>query len=210
LAQADEERPMSIRHAPSALLPRSNDDAGEELRSEAGVRRAWIAYGPELRRYAAHRLRDRHRAEDVVQETFLRAWRSADRFDPARGSMRVWLFAILRNLLVDMARTQARRPQTCDHVSDVEGPDGIDARLSSLVVAEALTQLTAEHRAVVVANYLEQRPHAEIAQWLRVPIGTVRSRLFYARKALGAALDDENPSTSRSCDSTSTTERQTT
>ena len=68
--------------------------------------------GPELRSFAARRLGSWGAAEDVVQETMLRAWRKADHFDSARGTLRGWLYGILRNLLVDVARSAASRPQT--------------------------------------------------------------------------------------------------
>lgn len=168
--------------------PTRAEDERADLRTDAGVRRAWLAYGPELRRYATAQLRDTNRAEDLVQETFLRAWRNGERFDPARGTVRGWLFAILRNLLIDAARARAARPRVANADADAVAPDEIDARLSALMIAKALQQLTDEHREVVVASYLHDQPHREIAASLRVPIGTVRSRLFYARRALATAV----------------------
>ena len=173
---------MSITDLP--LRPTRAEDERADLRTDAGVRRAWLSYGPELRRYATAQLRDAYRAEDMVQETFLRAWRNGERFDPERGTLRGWLFAILRNLLIDAARARAARPRLAQADADAVAPDEIDARLSTLLVAKALQQLTDEHREVVIASYLHDRPHRDIAASLQVPIGTVRSRLFYARKAL--------------------------
>lgn len=168
-----------------------HDDAScIDLRTEPGLRRAWIAYGPELRRFAAARLRDRHRAEDALQETFLRAWRSADRFDPERGSMRTWLFGIMRNLLIDLARANALRRQVAVTTIDTEVPDRVDATLDALVVADAIESLSPVHRAVVVACYLDGQPHGRVAELLQLPVGTVRSRLFYARKTLAALCAD--------------------
>jgi RNA polymerase sigma-70 factor, ECF subfamily len=167
-----------------------DDTERTDLRSDAGIRRAWLVHGPELRRFASAHLRDSGRAEDMVQETFLRAWRSAESFDPARGTMRGWLFGILRNVLIDAARARAVRPVVTGSEADAVAPDEIDARLSSLMIANALRRLTDEHREVVVASYLQGRPHREIAASLRVPVGTVRSRLFYARKAIAAQWAD--------------------
>ena len=114
-----------------------------------------------------------------MQETFLRAWRKADGFDAARGSVQTWLFAILRNLLVDMARARASRPRTSPIIGDVAAGDDVDRLLGSLTVADALRRLSPEHRHVIVQSYLTQRPHSEIAEFLGVPVGTVRSRLLY-------------------------------
>ncbi len=159
-----------------------------DLGTEDGIEEAWLTHRPELRSFAARRLRDRDLADDAVQETFLRAWRKADRFDATRGSVRTWLFAILRNLLVDMARAQASRPRTRALVTDVATYDEYDGLLGSLAVADALKTLSVEHQEVIRHSYITQRSHIEIARLLGIPVGTVRSRLFYAREALGRAL----------------------
>ena len=163
-----------------------------EFADEFGIGRASLAYAPELRRFAARRLRDRCAAEDAVQETMLRAWRSADRFDPARGTLRAWLYTILRNLLVDMARARARRPLVASPLppSAATEADEVDELLTSLAVVSALRHLTAEHRQIISYCYFDARPHAEVARLLGVPVGTIRSRLFYARSALKHALSD--------------------
>ena len=108
--------------------------------------------------------------------------------------MRIWLYAIMRNLLVDMARARASRPWTSPAVPDVPAADELDGLLGSLAVAEALRRLSPEHRQVIVQNYVTQRPQSEIAEFLGVPVGTVRSRLFYRAAALSRALaEDRSP-----------------
>lgn len=82
-----------------------------DLCSEKGVRSAYHAHGPELYRFALRQLGDGVAAQDAVQETFLRAWRAGDRFDPELASLRVWLFAIARNVLLDELRRAGRRPE---------------------------------------------------------------------------------------------------
>ena len=74
------------------------------LANEAGVRAAYTAHGAELFGFALSSLGDRSLAEEAVQETFLRAWRAADRYDPTIASLRTWLFAIMRNVTIDLAR----------------------------------------------------------------------------------------------------------
>ena len=165
------------------------NDSIQDFRTEAGMRHAFLVYGPELRSYAARRLGNRGSAEDAVQETLLRAWKHADGFDPSRGTVRSWLYGILRNLLVDLARARARQPQTTPIVADVGGADEVEEMLGSLTIAAALRRLSPEHRVAVYHCYLKQRPHHEVARLLGVPVGTVRSRLFYARAALKHALE---------------------
>jgi len=160
-----------------------------DLGTEDGMRHAFLLYGPELRSFAARRLGSYASAEDAVQETLLRAWKHSASFDPSRGTMRGWLYGIMRNLLVDLARARARQPQTTPIVVEVEAPDEVEDMLGSLTLATALRRLSPEHRVAVYHCYLKQRPHEEVARLLGVPIGTVRSRLFYARAALKDALE---------------------
>jgi RNA polymerase sigma-70 factor (ECF subfamily) len=161
-----------------------------DLRTEAGLRKAWVAHSTGLRAVARRSLHDRERAEDAVQETFLRAWRKAAHYDHTRGSIGSWLYAILRNLLVDIARSDASRPRTQPIVVDVVANDRLEELLGALTLERALRLLSVQHRQVIVESYVAQHPHDQIARRLGVPIGTVRSRLHYARAALGNALRD--------------------
>src|ERR687898_3071794 len=81
------------------------------LDSEAGLRAAYDALGGELYRMAHRALSDDGLAQEAVQETFLRAWRAADRYNPKRSSLRTWMFAIARNVTIDFARARSARPQ---------------------------------------------------------------------------------------------------
>src|SRR3954447_23272080 len=92
----------------NGLAPRMADGF---LTREAGVREAYAAHAGELYGFALRSLEDAGLAEEAVQDTFLRAWRAADRFDPELGSLRTWLFAILRNVVIDLGRACAARPR---------------------------------------------------------------------------------------------------
>ncbi|WP_299959562.1 sigma-70 family RNA polymerase sigma factor [uncultured Modestobacter sp.] len=159
------------------------------------VRAAYAAHGPELYRFALRQLGDGGAAQDVVQEVFLRAWRAAGSYDPQLASLRTWLFTIARNVVVDEARRFAVRPWQRDLTDDVEPPaasgPGLDERLvDAWVVEEALRRIGPEHRTAIVQTHLRGRPHAEVAAELGVPVGTVRSRVFYGLKALRLAMEE--------------------
>lgn len=166
------------------------------LGSEAELRAAYDAHGPELYRYAVRQLRDEGTAQEVVQEVFLRAWRRAGSFDPSVASLRVWLFAIARNAVVDEVRRVAVRPWRRTLTGEPPEPPGtaVDATeqavLDGWLVEEALRRIRPEHREAVVQTHLLGRPHAEVAAELGVPVGTLRSRIFYGLKALRLAMDE--------------------
>lgn len=184
--------PRRLRAVPSDDVP-----AVTGLRTEDDVHAAYTAHGAELFRFVLRGLGDPGAAQDVVQETFLRAWRSAARYDPELASLRVWLFAIARNAMVDHARAAGVRPW---HSALVDPPtaeaaaavvdDPTEALVRAWVVEEGLLRLSPEHRTALVETQLKERPYAEVAGELGVPVGTLRSRVFYALKALRVAMDE--------------------
>lgn len=135
---------------------------------------------------------DRARAEDVAQETLLRAWRNSAVLDQSRGSVRAWLFTVARNIVVDEWRS--RRAHTELAVAEVPEPghagDDTDQLLLSWVVAEAIHRLSPEHRAVLVECYYRGVSVAEASRRLGIPEGTVKSRTHYALRALRLALEE--------------------
>jgi len=135
---------------------------------------------------------DRARAEDVVQETLLRAWQHPDALDARHGSPRPWLFTVARNIAVDAHRARTARPVevSADALAVIPADDELDRALEGWLVADALTALTAEHRAVLVETYYRGRSVAEAATVLGVPAGTVKSRTYYALRALRLALQE--------------------
>jgi RNA polymerase sigma-70 factor (ECF subfamily) len=135
---------------------------------------------------------DRARAEDLVQETLLRAWRHRSILDSSAAAVRAWLMTVSRNLLIDEWRTHRSRSETTMAEVPEQGDavDRTDHLLQSWVVAEAITKLSADHRAVLRECYYGGRTVAEAAQRLGVPEGTVKSRTHYALRALRLALEE--------------------
>jgi RNA polymerase sigma-70 factor, ECF subfamily len=159
------------------------------LTRERGVREAYAAHAGELYGFAVRSLGDAGLAEEAVQETFLRAWRAGERFDPELGSLRTWLFAILRNVVIDLSRARAARPPLAD--GGVEpSVEPLDDALVGWQVEEAMRRIGEQHRQVLVETYYRGRPYAEVAAELGVPEGTVKSRVYYGLRALKVALEE--------------------
>jgi len=165
------------------------------------VRRAYAAHGSEMYRFALRSLGDPGAAQDAVQETFLRAWRASDRFDPQVASLRGWLFAILRNVVVDTFRAERSRPRlrAVDSTRDdgfatwadrSAGSDSSEHVLRSWVVEEALRRIGVDHRDAIVQTYLLDRSYDEVATEMGIPTSTLRSRVFYGLKALRVVLEE--------------------
>jgi RNA polymerase sigma-70 factor (ECF subfamily) len=159
------------------------------LSRERDVREAYAAHSGELYGFAVRSLGDTGLAEEAVQETFLRAWRAGERFDPQIGSLRTWLFAILRNVVIDLGRARAARPAVAE--GGIEpAVEPLDEALLSWQVEEAMRRIGDQHRRVLVETYYRGRPYAEVAQELGVPEGTVKSRVYYGLRALRVALEE--------------------
>jgi len=141
--------------------------------------------------FALNALRDRGAAEDCVQETFLRAWRSRASFDPDRAAARTWLFAILRNVVIDVQRSRQRMPRIVAEDAAPEPAAPSTEPLDRLQVVEALAKLSDEHREAVVAIHLNGESYAEVAERSGVPVATLRTRVYYALRALRGHIDFE-------------------
>ena len=173
----------------------SDQSPSPALEDEAGLRAAYAAHGDELYRMARRALGEPGMAEEAVQETFLRAWRAADRYDPELSSLRTWLFAIARNVVIDLSRARSVRPQSAGTEPEAAADkqtshDPIEGRLRSWNIEEGLRRISSDHRQAIVETYYHGRSCAEVAAEAGVPEGTIRSRLFYGLKALRLALEE--------------------
>lgn len=134
---------------------------------------------------------DRARAEDLVQETLLRAWKHPRVLDQTQGSARAWLFTVARRIAIDEWRSAAHRSEvTTDAPPELATPDGTERALQGWLVAEAMGELSAAHREVLGLCYFQGYSVADAARVLGVAPGTVKSRTHYALRALRLALEE--------------------
>ena len=176
------------RPAATSVPPIVVETADAEL-----VRLLYAEHGGALYAFCVRWTGDSQRAEDVVQEVFLRAWRNLSTLDLERRPLRPWLLSVARNLLTDAHRAAKSRPVLVDDertLAAVTGPDEIDRAVESWQLAAALQRLTPEHREVLVQAHWMGRSVAETAAVLGVPPGTVKSRTYYAVRALRLALEE--------------------
>ncbi|HZE40322.1 MAG TPA: sigma-70 family RNA polymerase sigma factor [Stackebrandtia sp.] len=149
-------------------------------------------YAPALWRYALRLTRgDEARAQDAVQETLLRAWRHSRTLSGSAQHARRWLFRTLRSRVIDEWRSRAVRPEVLtDTLPEREEEDNVDNALRGLVVLEALRKISAAHREVLLECFYGGRSISEAAGRLKIPPGTVKSRLHYGLRAMKLALEE--------------------
>jgi RNA polymerase sigma-70 factor, ECF subfamily len=147
-----------------------------------------------LWRYVLRLTGDAARAEDVVQETLLRAWRHPEVTNDVDRSARAWLFTVARNQIIDERRSARFRNETgtpdVERVADWAGPDEVDGALDRLLLGTAMNELSQDHRAVILRAYYQGQSVAQIANELQIAEGTVKSRLHYAVRALRLNLQE--------------------
>jgi RNA polymerase sigma-70 factor (ECF subfamily) len=178
------------RHQSTRLTAAGVDSVPDQ--DEALVRMLYREFGGALFGHVLHLTNDRQWAEDVVQETLVRAWRNADRLDREPAMLRAWLFTVARRIVIDGRRSHSARPREVDSapLTLQPVPDRSDQALSAMVVADALQSLRPEHREALEQTYLRDRSINDAAKVLGVPPGTVKSRVYYALRALRNVLRD--------------------
>jgi RNA polymerase sigma-70 factor, ECF subfamily len=163
------------------------DSTGEALRA------LYRSYSGELFGFAVNALGERGAAEELVQEVFTRAWRHADRYDPARASVRTWLYQIARHAIIDARRRASVRPGLPLHEP---GPgtepvvETLEQAMLGWQVAMALERLSPDHRQMIRLAHVQGMTMREIAEHTELPVGTVKSRTWYALRALRLVLEE--------------------
>lgn len=172
----------------------SDEEAALLAQVAAGDRQ--VALGELYRRYerrlyglGCKLLGDTSLAEELVQETFLRVWRNAAQFDPARGSVATYVFTIARRIAVDLWRRPSSRPFQPEPDDGAAPGDAVERVLVGLTVRDALDSLSADHRQVLELSYRRDLNQRDIAHQLGLPLGTVKTRTYYGLRALKKALE---------------------
>ncbi len=190
----------------AASLERVSDDLLVQRVVEGDLRAFELLYDRYARpvfSLAFRMLGDPGEAEELLQETFVRLWQQAGRYDARRGSFGSWLMSIAHNLAVDALRQRSRRPQRADFVDLATLPlQDIDERATALEAAEvselrdrvrrALAQLPEPQRQAIELAYFAGLTHSEIAAVLGEPIGTIKTRLRLAMQKLQVLLRDHS------------------
>ena len=181
---------MNLETAMSQACPQLRSIPGSD--AESVVDELYKSYGPFILSYVTGLLKDRYLAEDVVQETMLRAWRHCGELSSDKGSVRGWLIRVAHNIAMDKIRMRRSRPAEVaeDVAPDGAAPDHADAVVSALDIRQALARLSPGQRDVVEQMYLNGYTARETARRLGIPEGTVFSRSYHAlrilRRELGA------------------------
>jgi RNA polymerase sigma-70 factor (ECF subfamily) len=185
---------------PTPRAPASADPAQLLLRIAERQDRSALAalfrlYGPRVKSMMLKLGAGEALAEDLVQETFLMVWRKAGLYSNQRGAASTWIFTIARNLRIDQLRRQSNKPyEDLDAVELAsDAPMGnalIEQQQVVDRVTRALASLPEEQREVVRLSFIQDLPHAQIAEKVGIPLGTVKSRIRLAYERLRPMLED--------------------
>jgi RNA polymerase sigma-70 factor (ECF subfamily) len=172
-------------HAPGGELPGDPD---------AAIRQLYSHYAKALQRYVEQFCPDRATADDIVQETFIRAWRHLPQLSADDRPVRPWLFRVARNLLIDANRAARAQPMVVpDQAAGEAGTDsGLEEILDRQLVSAALQHLSPAHQTVLVETFYRGGTMATVARELGIPHGTARSRLHYALDAMRKELQEHD------------------
>jgi RNA polymerase sigma-70 factor (ECF subfamily) len=157
---------------------------------EVAFRQIYRRYERRLYGLGLSLLGDSGLAEELVQETSIRLWRSAASFDPRRGSASAFIFTIARRMAVDLWRRPSSRPFLPQAEVDPNRDDEFDRLVVSLTVRDALDSLSEQHREVLELSYRGDLTQADIARRLEVPLGTVKSRTYHALRSFKLAMEE--------------------
>jgi len=194
-------RVRSWRKAELAEQRLTNDEMYALVRAVAVQRdRAAFAelfrhFAPRLKGFGIRRGVDAAAAEELAQETMLTVWRKAETFDPAKATVSTWIFTIVRNKRIDLFRREGypevELSEVAETADDGESPEqSVNAAQSGQAVREAMTALPAEQLQIIQMAFFEDKSHSLIAAELKLPLGTVKSRIRLALSRLRTAMPE--------------------
>jgi RNA polymerase sigma-70 factor, ECF subfamily len=157
----------------------------------APVAQLYRRYGKRLYRFGVQQLGNEGLAEEMVQETFVRLWRAAGKFDAEKSSVGTYLYVIARSVAADIRKRPSSRPlMPVDDIDLPPIPDDVDQILDSMVLREALDSLGRGHADVIRLAHEEGLTQVQISERLALPLGTVKTRTFHGMRALRTALTE--------------------
>jgi RNA polymerase sigma-70 factor, ECF subfamily len=175
---------LSVLVDMAAITDAPQDGPGGD--PDAVIRELYSDYAEALHGYVERFCPDRTSADDIVQETFIRAWRHLPQLSADGRPIRPWLFRVARNLLIDANRAAQARPMTVPGpaAGEAETDSGLEEILDRQLVSDALQHLSPAHQTVLVETFYRGGTMAAVARELGIPHGTARSRLHYALDAM--------------------------
>lgn len=156
--------------------------------NEAALEQLYDRFSGRIYGFGFRMLGDRGLAEELVQETFVRLWAQAKRFDPSRASARTFILTVARRLAIDLYRRPSSRALQLEPEEHVPNP--AEDVVTSVVVRDALATLTPTHREVLELLHFQQLTQTEAAQLMDCPVGTLKARSYHAVRALRYALEE--------------------
>lgn len=186
-----------------ALRKRMGDNlvAIGKTRDEAAFSDVYQYYAGRVKSFLMSKGMSEEISEELTQEIMITVWRRAESYDPAKAAASTWLFTIARNRRIDYLRGNSRiEVELEDEMLDMENTEAdpqanyVDQQQAAMRLKAALEKLPAEQRQVMLLSYFRGQSHGTIAQWLGLPIGTVKSRIRLAMQAVRTSLQADGGS----------------
>jgi len=164
-------------------------------RSVDAYRELYVTYAPRIKSYMMRQGADSATAEELAQETLLTVWRKAALYSGEKGSLTTWIFTIARNLRIDKLRREVVWQELPEGLGEIPSSDALPDEAASEAerrarVTMALKSLPPDQQEVVTLSFLDGLSHSEIALRLKVPLGTVKSRMRLAYQKVREAVED--------------------
>ncbi|MDG2244269.1 MAG: sigma-70 family RNA polymerase sigma factor [Rhodospirillaceae bacterium] len=167
-----------------------------EHRDKDAFSQLYAHYAPRVKSYLMRQGADQASAQELSQEAMVSVWRKADRFDSTKASAGTWIFTVARNLRIDALRKEKRPSFDPDDpafvpAAEVAPDQFVEVGETQTKIKAAIAELPEDQAEVIRLSFYHDKPHGEIAEYLDLPLGTVKSRLRLAMRRLRMALGEE-------------------